>query len=543
MMSPRWLAALLILGAAVLRLFYLANNCPLDLAPDEAHYWDWSRHLDWSYYSKGPLVAWIIHVSCWMFGALSIQLTGSEMLAVRLPAVICGSLLLTGLYVLTVQVWRREGLALAIVALGLTMPLLAAGSMLMTIDAPYTCCWVWALVIGYRAVFLGSSGADPVLRTGAKRWEWPVLGMIVGVGILAKYTMVLFLPFMGLFLLATPTHRRLLVRPGFWVAALVGALCCAPIVIWNVQNDWVTLQHARGHAGLQSQQLIHWFGPLRYLATQFAILLGFWFVIWVMAMWHLHPGRGRGAETAYLWWISAPMFAFFGLFSLKNGGGEPNWPVTAYLSGVVLAGGWLMEELQTRSLAWRRWALGATIGFGGLGFMLTAALHQIAWVQPVLVRIAGPATAEQPMPLRRLDPTARLRGWQTLAREVDLMRGELRTRGIEPVLAGSVWTLPGEIGFYCEGHPTVYSLGLALGDRHSQYDLWRPNPVADADRFVGKTFIVVGVSDQVLRSAFEHVEPAREVTHSDQGELVNRWRVTIARGFRGWKHVNKAGAF
>jgi hypothetical protein len=34
-------------------LVYLAVNCPLDLSPDEAHYWQWSRHLAWSYYSKG----------------------------------------------------------------------------------------------------------------------------------------------------------------------------------------------------------------------------------------------------------------------------------------------------------------------------------------------------------------------------------------------------------------------------------------------------------------------------------------------------------
>src|SRR3989442_8481822 len=96
----RLTAALLIVAAAVLHLVYLACNCPLDLAPDEAHYWDWSRHLDWSYYSKGPLVAWLIHVSCAVFGSLSQALTGTDMLAVRLPAVLCGSLTLLSVYLL-----------------------------------------------------------------------------------------------------------------------------------------------------------------------------------------------------------------------------------------------------------------------------------------------------------------------------------------------------------------------------------------------------------------------------------------------------------
>src|SRR5277367_3146747 len=116
-LSPRTcrlLAALLILGAAALHLAYLAFNCPLDLAPDEAHYWDWSRHLDWSYYSKGPLVAYLIRAGCAVAGTWSEQHTASLTFAVRLPAVVCGALMLVSLYVLTVQVFRRETLALAV---------------------------------------------------------------------------------------------------------------------------------------------------------------------------------------------------------------------------------------------------------------------------------------------------------------------------------------------------------------------------------------------------------------------------------------------
>src|SRR5580692_3480904 len=96
----RRLLALFILVVTAARIAYLGWFCPLDLAQDEAHYWDWSRHLDWSYYSKGPLVAWLIRLSLELFGALSLSATGSEILAVRLPAVFCGALLLIALYIL-----------------------------------------------------------------------------------------------------------------------------------------------------------------------------------------------------------------------------------------------------------------------------------------------------------------------------------------------------------------------------------------------------------------------------------------------------------
>jgi hypothetical protein len=209
----------------------------------------------------------------------------------------------------------------------------------------------------------------------------------------------------------------------------------------------------------------------------------------------------------------------------------------------VLAAGWLAEEWQTRSVTWRRWTLGATAGFAGFGLALTLAIHQITWAQPVLARIAGPATLEQPTPLRRIDPTARLRGWRTLAREVDAIRDELRQRGIEAEIAGAAWTLPGELGFYCAGHPTVYSLGPVLGDRHSQYDLWHPNPVDDPDSFRGKTFIVVGANEQLVRVAFECVEPMPDVTHFEQGEPINRWSIVVGHGFRGFAPVAGAKRF
>src|SRR5437870_13319168 len=110
-MSPtpfpyRLAAGGLILTSVLFHLAYLICDCPLDLAPDEAHYWHWSRHLDWSYYSKGPLAAWLIRASCEVFGGLSVQLVGTEMLAVRLPAVASQALLLAGLNVLAADALR-----------------------------------------------------------------------------------------------------------------------------------------------------------------------------------------------------------------------------------------------------------------------------------------------------------------------------------------------------------------------------------------------------------------------------------------------------
>src|SRR5882724_4080308 len=83
------LAVLLVLGFLG-HWRYLTHDCPIDLSGDEAHYWDWSRRLDISYYSKGPMVAYLIRGSCALFGR-------DTMLAVRFPALVLavGSSILT----------------------------------------------------------------------------------------------------------------------------------------------------------------------------------------------------------------------------------------------------------------------------------------------------------------------------------------------------------------------------------------------------------------------------------------------------------------
>lgn len=518
--SPwRWrlLAATVVLCFAALNLAWLLD-CPLDLAPDEAHYWDWSRHLDWSYYSKGPLVAWLIRAGGWLVGPQH------PVLAVRLPALVCGCLLLVGLYILTVQVFRDERLACLVVAVGPTMPALTALSSLMTIDAPYLCCWTWALVVGHRAVFRGELRA------------WLLTGLLVAVGILAKYNMVLWLPSLGLFLLTSPEQRGLLRRPGFWLMSVVAALGAVPILVWNLQHDWITFKHVNTLAGLRGDApRLHWQGPLIYLGAQFGLLLGFWFAVWLAAMIAHRPGRPVEAGRRYLWWLSAPMFLVFLAFSPKTNGGEVNWPAAAYLSGLVLAAGWLWELRPTLSVMQRRWLTAWGAGTAALGLSLGLLLHGTDRAYPVLGRLADHVWPEQPLALRRLDPTCRLRGWQTLAGEVDRLRAQLRAEGHDPVLAADGWNIPGELGFYCAGQPTVYCLAPVAGGRGSQYDLWRPHPLADPTAFRGRTFIVVGCLPPAAQAAFEQVGTPQHCIHRVQGRGVASWYLTVYRGFRGFE--------
>jgi hypothetical protein len=273
-----------------------------------------------------------------------------------------------------------------------------------------------------------------------------------------------------------------------------------------------------------------------YLGTQCGLLLIFWFVCWLGALIVYRPWAEPEAGVRYLWWMSAPMFAVFLGFSVKTGGGEANWPIAAYVSGLVLAVLWLDRQLRSPR-RWYRWWTAGNLGVTcAAGLALTVFVHKSDVIWPLLTRFTGPPDDARPLPLRSLDPTCRLRGWQTLAEEVDHIRAELLARGVEPVLAGSNWSLPGELGFYCAGHPAVYSLGLKLGDRHSQYELWHPNPLDETSAFSDRTFILVGPVTPDLRQAFAEVETSHIVTHVEAGQPIAAWGITVCRGFRGFPH-------
>ncbi len=498
---PRWPIPALLVAVMFGNLAYIRWACPFDLAPDEAHYWDWSRSLDWCYYSKGPLVALLIRVSCELFGATAF--------AVRLPAVLCGTALLAGMTKLALQVSGERRFAFAVLLAALTLPGVSAAGVLMTIDAPFLACWAWAAVCVHSAL-TWKSHAVPA---------WCVAGAFVALGLLAKPTMILFPIGVALLLL----QQRSLSTWKCLPFAGIAALGLVPSIVWNLRQDGVGLWHALGHSGLREP----WpgvLGPLGFLGGQFGILLGVWFVAWLRAVGTFRPWARP--ETALLWWLSVPLFAVCTGASLKTPG-QPNWPAAAYVTGFVLAMLWVREQGRTPAVR------GAVLAAVVLGIASSAYLRWPGILRPTLARLAGEPTEDRPAPVRRLDPTARLLGWNDLAREVDLVREQVRAEtGAEALIATMTWTVPGELGFYCRGNPTVYSFGLALADRFSQYDIWRPNPVLDAQAFRGRTFVYVG--EALPEGAFDRMEPVRQVTPTRDGVPVASWKIWICRGFRGF---------
>jgi hypothetical protein len=289
---------------------------------------------------------------------------------------------------------------------------------------------------------------------------WLLAAVCSALGVLAKYPMVL-LP-CAVFGYLLFNRRAELKRPGFWVFALGSVVGLIPVFAWNAANGWVTFKHVGTQAAGAGGGGVRWLGPLAFAVGQAGFLIGVWFAVWALAAWRYR--KSADPAIGFLWWTSVSVWAVFAVASLKASG-QVNWPAAAYVSGFVLCVAWVREGLNGRYHKPVSRLVSAGIA---VGLALSALVHF-----PRCMR-SGPGERGRPgrradrkgnpTPIRKFDPTARLRGWRTLAAEVDAIRARVRAEsGAEPLVAGTVWNVPGALGAYCAGHPETYSFGPGDG--------------------------------------------------------------------------------
>lgn len=436
---------------ALLRWFYL-GWVPLQLAADEAYYWDWSRQLDWGYYSKPPMIAWI--------AAVARTLGGDHAWALRTPAVICGALALWGVFALARSLYDERVAWWAFLTAAAT-PGNAAMSLFMTIDAPFLCAWAFAVWCVWE--LFGKSRSPRV-------WL-PLAVLATGVGLLSKQTMIAIIPLTGAWL---ATRRPMNRFPKWTYAAWVGGslLFCLPAFVWNLQNDWLTVHHTREHFQWRSLGLGRHLGCyLEFNASQAGIvspltyLLAIVLCFTALMKWRTLPERERFLLSLGL----IPLLAITALSFVQRV--QPNWPVAFHLTGMILFSAWASHEWSAGTRVDRYRTLAAPALMVGVGFVIL--FYAIPLVLPYTPWVGG-----------AFDPVSRLRGWQQLAHDVDGLRQEVREE-IDPVIVTMTGRgLVSQLAFYLPDHPRVYHWNAA-GTIVSQHDVWGgPENCAGCDALV-----------------------------------------------------------
>ncbi len=557
--SRHWQSGLaLILLVSLVRLVYLIWFCPYTLIEDEAHYWEWSRRLELSYYSKGPGIAWVI-------GAAT-QLLGTHEWTVRLPTVLFsafGAFCVAGL-ARDICSDRRAGLYAA--AIYLAMPAFWVLGIIITIDGPYLACWAAACWAAWRA-----------LTTGSRRAH-AALGLALAGGFLFKYTILLLVP--GLLLAAWFAHRtrspnrarsaseeptpntshtnpplalgalsKTRSLHGVLLTAAIASLGLLPVLLWNAQHDWITVQHLLGHLGAPGGDITpspdeHWspFWTLELLGIQLAlagpaILLAVYAFVCARRERLADPDTWRAAR--FLACCGLPILIFYGLVSLVA---EPegNWPLAAWVSAAPLGAIGIAGAIplyRKRIAAWRekgkpgirphmnrimawRWTI-------GLGIIVALGFARADWL--TRLPLLGP-----------LVPQGRLMFADVRAADATRILENLRTEtGLEPVVMAQHYGRTSQMAYYLPGQPTVYCAGAYMEGPRKQYDLWPETNLADPEthaRLLGRPALLVGGRFEQWVPAFERVVEIGQL----EGEHKKGRLIYLGYNYRGFPETRPA---
>lgn len=311
------------IGLAALLFMRLAGLflTPLNLGPDEAQYWRWAQEFEWGYFSKPPLIAWVI--------AASTAILGDSEAGVRAAAPLLHAGAATMLFLLGRRMYGAQAGLLAGLGYAL-MPGVILSSAVISTDGVLLPIWSAALFCLWR------------LREGEGGWKTALaLGAIAGAGLLAKYAMFYFAIGVALTLLTDPPARKALLSWKGLSALVVALAIVSPHLIWNATHDFKTIGHTVDNVNLG--------GPLlnpenagKFLADQMGVFGPVSFLALLAGVFIMRSAEDTMIVGRDRWLICfiAPVLIII-LTQAILSRAHANWAATAYPAASVLVAGWL----------------------------------------------------------------------------------------------------------------------------------------------------------------------------------------------------------
>ena len=224
----------------------------LELGNDEVYYWAYARYPDWSHFDHPPMVGWVIQL-------FSLNLLFDSEFFIRLASVVFMTINTYIIFHIAKDLKdTRTGLYAALLFTTSIYAFVITGIFIMP-DTPLMLFWLlafWMAVRFYsglpRSARNDTKGTLHVIarneaiqkRTAIRslslsKGRYLILfGLFAGLAMLSKYSGVFL--WVGMMLYILIFNRKQLKNPYLYLALLISAICCIPILYWNIQNDFVS---------------------------------------------------------------------------------------------------------------------------------------------------------------------------------------------------------------------------------------------------------------------------------------------------------------
>jgi len=320
-----WRAAMLLTAALTLARLTAIFRTPLDLYPDEAQYWLWSRTLDLGYYSKPPMVAWAV----WASTAIG----GDAEPWVRLSAPLFQAVAILAVFAIGRRLYGPS-VGLAAGALYVLMPGVQLSALVMATDAPLMC-FLGLALLAY--VTLPSAQGRGRLLAAAG------CGAALGLAFLSKYAAAYALIGAGLHLTLSREARRAW-SPAAALALLLALVAViAPNLVWNATHGFATVRHIGANASWDVARPDHVLQVGEFLLSQFGVFGPIPFVVLIVGAALAARRRAMDPADRLLLCFVLPPLAIVTAQALVSRA-NANWAAAAYLPAAVLVAAWLLRR-------------------------------------------------------------------------------------------------------------------------------------------------------------------------------------------------------
>jgi 4-amino-4-deoxy-L-arabinose transferase-like glycosyltransferase len=473
-----------LLGLALF-LLHMVTNHQYGFHQDELVVLDNANNLDWGFVEYPPLTPFLARIE--------LTLSGLSLVSARTFAALAQSLVLvlTGLMARELGA-RKSAQILAALAAAIAPIALIQGSLIQYVTFDF----LWSVVIAYLVICL--------LKSDDPRW-WIPIGAVIGLGMMTKYTMVMFVAGLVGGVLLTDA-RRYLRSPWLWGGAGLSLLIFFPNLIWQIQHNFISLEflssiHARDVAIGRAEG---------YLVEQFLFCANLFVIpLWVAGLIYYFKGE-PGKRYRMIGWMYVIPFVIYLFTQGRSYYLAPAYPMLI-AAGAVVWQGWIdrlspQMALLASGITWTGIAIGAVTG-AALALPI-APINSPLWIITSEVH----------------DTFTEQIGWPEFIETVADIYADLPEE--EKARAGI---------FAAENDEAA-----ALNLYGPQYGL--PKAISGSDSFwlrgygdpPPETLIIVGYEQAEVNSAFEQCELAGTITnqYGVENDLSNPPHVFICRGPR-----------
>jgi len=423
---PGFVAVVILAALTAIRIAWLASG-PFDLYPDEAQYWIWAQHPAFGYFSKPPVVAWMITATTTLFG--------DSVAAIKLSSPITYFLTSLMIYALGARLFTPRLGAWSAIAFA-TLPAVWLSAAIISTDVPLLLFWAAATYGLVRA----RESSRPAI------W-WLLVGVVAGLGLLAKYAMGFWIGSALLFLLAVKEERRRLLP--FLGAVLLACVIALPNLLWNRAHAFITFKSTSDTTDVHGFSL-QWRAFLDFALSQFGVFGPIFFGVFLIILWRRRDWTGD-RRLQLLAALSAPTLAVMIAESMLSRA-HANWSAPAFVTATVL----VVERLAAWGrMALVKWSIGLHSAIMVLGYGALAASHALGHPPPA-----------------KLDPLRQVLGY----RELGAQLSELVQRNPDTPLLGDDRMIMAEMIYYIRPHPFQMRKWNPQGGAEDTFDLTQSLP-------------------------------------------------------------------